>query len=87
MAGVSTHTGFHTTGRRAPRTWKSSAGALTPDPGDYRHHASGEDDGDAHFKNPPVIVPVTRGRLDPATVHAELDGRRDERPVIEVLGK
>jgi len=41
---------------------------LSPDPGDYRHHRGGEDNGDAHLKNllvhHQVIVPVTAGRLD-----------------------
>jgi thiamine phosphate synthase YjbQ (UPF0047 family) len=56
----------------APPSWKESAGEvarqLLPDPGDYRHHRGGEDNGDAHLKNLLVyhqaIVPVTGGRLD-----------------------
>ena len=44
------------------------ARALLPNPGDYRHHRGGEDNGDAHLKNllvhHQVIVPVTDGRLD-----------------------
>src|SRR5712691_11756350 len=56
----------------APPSWQPSknpaASALTPDPGDYRHHAGGEDNGDAHLKNllvhHQVMVPVTNGRLD-----------------------
>ena len=56
----------------APPSWKAPDGSgprgLLPDPGDYRHHRGGEDNGDAHFKNllvhHQVIVPVTGGQLD-----------------------
>ena len=56
----------------APPSWKQPANdvarELLPDPGDYRHHRGGEDNGDAHLKNllvhHQVIVPVTDGRLD-----------------------
>ena len=38
----------------APPSWKprsnETAEQLLPDPGDYRHHAGGEDNGDAHLK-------------------------------------
>jgi thiamine phosphate synthase YjbQ (UPF0047 family) len=82
----------------APPTWKpaanETAAALTPDPGDYRHHAGGEDNGDAHLKNllvhHQVIVPITDGRLDlgpwQAIFYAEFDGRRSKRLVIKVMG-
>ena len=83
----------------APPSWKSpaneTAAALSPDPGDYRHHAGGEDNGDAHLKNllvhHQVIVPVTGGRLDlgpwQAIFYVEFDGRRAKRLVIKVLGE
>jgi thiamine phosphate synthase YjbQ (UPF0047 family) len=83
----------------APPTWKPPVndvpGALTPDPGAYRHYAGGEDNGDAHFKNllvhHQVIVPITDRRLDlgrwQAVDYAEFDGRRDKRLVIKVLGE
>src|SRR3954466_14096501 len=39
----------------APPSWKAPANEvakeLSPDPGDYRHHRGGEDNGDAHLKN------------------------------------
>ena len=62
---------------------------------DYRHHASGEDNGDAHLKNllvhHQVIVPVTDGRLDlgpwQAVFYCEFDGRRSKRLIIKVLGE
>ncbi len=83
----------------APPSWKPPANdvaaALSPDPGDYRHHRGGEDNGDAHLKNllthHQVIVPVTAGRLDlgpwQAIFYCEFDGRRPKRLVIKVLGE
>src|SRR5918997_1013152 len=68
---------------------------LLPDPGDYRHHRGGEDNGDAHLKNllvhHQVIVPVTEGRLDlgpwQQVFYCEFDGGRSKRPVIKVIGE
>ncbi len=83
----------------APPSWKDPANdvaqRLLPDPGDYRHHAGGEDNGDAHLKNllvhHQVIVPVTDGDLDlgpwQAIFYAEFDGRRRKRLVIKVMGE
>jgi thiamine phosphate synthase YjbQ (UPF0047 family) len=83
----------------APPSWKEPANEvareLLPDPGDYRHHRGGEDNGDAHFKNllvhHQVIVPVTAGRLDlgpwQAIFYCEFDGGRSKRLVIKVLGE
>jgi thiamine phosphate synthase YjbQ (UPF0047 family) len=83
----------------APPSWRVNenpvAGALAPDPGDYRHHRGGEDNGDAHFKNllvhHQVVVPVTAGALDlgpwQAIFYAEFDGRRNKRLVIKVMGE
>ena len=61
---------------------------------DYRHHHSGEDNGDAHLKNlligHQVIVPVTAGRLDlgpwQQIFYYEFDGRRPKRVVLKALG-
>ena len=83
----------------APPSWQPPANdvaaALSPDPGDYRHHRGGEDNGDAHFKNllvhHQVVLPITEGRLDlgpwQAVFYCEFDGRRDKRLVIKVLGE
>jgi thiamine phosphate synthase YjbQ (UPF0047 family) len=83
----------------APPSWKEPsndvARQLLPDPGDYRHHAGGEDNGDAHLKNllvhHQVIVPVTEGRLDlgpwQQVFYCEFDGRRAKRMIIKVLGE
>jgi thiamine phosphate synthase YjbQ (UPF0047 family) len=83
----------------APPSWHEPANEvareLLPDPGDYRHHRGGEDNGDAHLKNllvhHQVIVPVTEGELDlgpwQQIFYCEFDGRRPKRLVIKVLGE
>src|SRR6202161_3736885 len=68
---------------------------LAPFRKDYKHHDTGEDNGDAHLKsliiNHEVIVPVTKGRLDFGTwqqiFYAEFDGQRDKRVIIKVMGE
>ncbi|MDZ7815797.1 MAG: secondary thiamine-phosphate synthase enzyme YjbQ [Planctomycetota bacterium] len=63
--------------------------------GDYRHHRTGEDNGDAHLKNlivhHQVIVPVTDGKLDfgpwQQVYYAEFDGQRPKRLLIKVMGE
>ncbi|MCA9588272.1 MAG: secondary thiamine-phosphate synthase enzyme YjbQ [Myxococcales bacterium] len=60
----------------------------------YKHHRTGEDNGDAHLKSllvhHEVIVPVTKGRLDLGTwqrvFYAEFDGQRDKRMIVKVMG-
>jgi secondary thiamine-phosphate synthase enzyme len=83
----------------APPSWRPPAndvaGQLSPDPGDYRHHRGGEDNGDAHLKNllvhHQVVLPITDGRLDlgpwQAVFYAEFDGGRAKRLVIKVMGE
>jgi thiamine phosphate synthase YjbQ (UPF0047 family) len=83
----------------APPSWKEPenevARELLPDPGDYRHHRGGEDNGDAHLKNllvhHQVVVPVTDGQLDlgpwQQIFYCEFDGRRSKRLVIKVMGE
>jgi thiamine phosphate synthase YjbQ (UPF0047 family) len=83
----------------APPSWKPAANdvarALGPDPGDYRHHRGGEDNGDAHLKNllvhHQVVLPITDGRLDlgpwQQVFYAEFDGGRRKRLVIKVMGE
>ena len=83
----------------APPSWKDTANdvaaALLPNPGDYRHHANGEDNGDAHLKNllvhHQVMVPITAGRLDlgpwQQVFYCEFDGGRSKRLVIKVMGE
>ena len=61
----------------------------------YRHHRTGETNGDAHLKSllvhHEVIVPVTAGDLDfgpwQQIYYAEFDGRRRKRVIIKVMGE
>jgi len=67
---------------------------IAPARRDYRHHRTGEDNGDAHLKSilvhHEVIVPVTKGRLDlgpwQRVFYAEFDGQRDKRLIVKVMG-
>jgi secondary thiamine-phosphate synthase enzyme len=62
---------------------------------DYRHHHSGEDNGDAHLKNMlighQVIIPITAGKLDlgpwQQLFYYEFDGRRPKRLVMKAMGE
>ncbi len=68
---------------------------LAPFGRDYRHHHTGEDNGDAHLKSMlchhQVIVPVTNGALDlgpwQQIYYAEFDGRRRKRVIIKLMGE
>ncbi len=61
----------------------------------YRHHRTGETNGDAHLKNllmhHEVIVPITDGRLDlgpwQQIYYAEFDGKRRKRVIIKAMGE
>lgn len=64
-------------------------------PANYRHHRTGETNGDAHLKNlligHEVIVPVTDGKLDlgpwQQVYYAEFDGQRRKRLIIKAMGE
>ena len=68
---------------------------LAPFNADYRHHQTGEDNGDSHLKalliHHQVIVPVTNGKLDFGTwqriFYAEFDGKRGKRVIVKVMGE
>lgn len=68
---------------------------LAPARPDYRHHRTGEDNGDAHLKRTlihhQVLLPVTGGKLDlgpwEQVFYAEFDGRRRKRVVVKVIGE
>jgi secondary thiamine-phosphate synthase enzyme len=61
----------------------------------YRHHRTGETNGDAHLKNlligHEVIVPVTAGALDfgpwQQIYYAEFDGCRRKRLIVKIIGE
>ena len=67
---------------------------LAPFRQDYRHHRTGETNGDSHLKsllvNHEVIIPVTKGKLDfgpwQQVYYAEFDGRRRKRVLVKIIG-
>ncbi len=68
---------------------------LAPFNPNYRHHRTGETNGDAHLKSMlvhhEVIVPVTNGKLDfgpwQQIYYAEFDGQRKKRVIVKVMGE
>ena len=68
---------------------------LAPYRPDYRHHATGESNGDAHLKSllvhHEVILPITDGRLDlgpwQQVYYAEFDGQRRKRVILKAIGE
>lgn len=68
---------------------------LAPYRPDYRHHRTGEDNGDAHLKSllihHEVIVPITNGKLDlgpwQQIYYAEFDGQRRKRVILKAIGE
>ena len=61
----------------------------------YRHHRTGETNGDAHLKSllihHEVIVPITNGELDfgpwQQIYYAEFDGLRSKRLIVKIMGE
>jgi secondary thiamine-phosphate synthase enzyme len=68
---------------------------VAPFRADYRHHRTGETNGDSHLKNlligHQVIVPVTNGKLDlgpwQQVYYAEFDGQRRKKVLIKAIGE
>ena len=68
---------------------------LAPEGPDYRHHRTGETNGDAHLKNlligKDVMLPITDGKLDlgpwQQVYYAEFDGRRKKRVIVKIIGE
>jgi secondary thiamine-phosphate synthase enzyme len=68
---------------------------LAPFREDYKHHRTGEDNGDSHLKSliihHEVIVPVTNAKLDfgpwQQIYYAEFDGQRSKRVIVKVMGE
>jgi secondary thiamine-phosphate synthase enzyme len=71
--------------------WLDNVAPARPD---YKHHRTGETNGDAHLKSlllhHEVIIPVTAGKLDlgpwQQVYYAEFDGQRRKRVVVKILG-
>lgn len=67
---------------------------LAPFGHNYRHHQTGEDNGDAHLKsyltNHCLTAPITQSKLDlgpwQQIFYAEFDGEREKRLLIKVTG-
>jgi len=68
---------------------------LAPFKPDYKHHRTGEDNGDAHLKNLlvhlQIVLPITNGELDlgpwQEIFYAEFDGQRPKRVIIKIIGE
>lgn len=68
---------------------------LAPFKADYRHHRTGEDNGDAHLRSllihHEVTLPVTDGALDlgpwQQVFYAEFDGQRKKRVIVKIIGE
>ena len=72
--------------------WLEKMAPFNPD---YRHHRTGESNGDSHLKSllihHEVIIPVTEGKLDfgpwQQVYYAEFDGQRRKRLIVKVMGE
>ena len=68
---------------------------LAPFRKDYKHHQTGEDNGDAHLKRlllgHQAILPITNGKLDlgpwERIFYAEFDGQRKKRVIVKIIGE
>ena len=68
---------------------------LAPFREDYKHHLTGEDNGDAHLKRTVVhhqaVLPITKGKLDlgpwEQVFYAEFDGKRKKRVIVKIIGE
>ena len=68
---------------------------LAPSGKNYKHHLTGEDNGDAHLKRTLIghqaVLPITKGKLDlgpwEQIFYAEFDGRRKKRVIVKILGE
>ncbi|MEA3507217.1 MAG: secondary thiamine-phosphate synthase enzyme YjbQ [Elusimicrobiota bacterium] len=68
---------------------------LAPEGQDYKHHRTGEVNGDAHLKNlllhNQTVLPITGGQLDlgpwQQVYYAEFDGQRPKKIIIKIIGE
>lgn len=71
--------------------WLEEVAPFNPD---YRHHRTGETNGDSHLKSllihHQILAPITKGKLDfgpwQQIYYAEFDGQRRKRVVVKVMG-
>ena len=67
---------------------------LAPHGKPYKHHATGEDNGDAHLKRQllgqQVVLAITKGQLDfgpwEQVHYADFDGQRKKRVLVKIIG-
>lgn len=72
-------------------TWLEKLAPVNPN---YKHHQTGEDNGDAHLKRMilghQVTLPITQGKLDlgpwEQVYYAEFDGQRKKRVMVKIIG-
>ncbi len=68
---------------------------LAPEGPNYRHHRTGETNGDAHLKSllthHQVTVPITAGKIDfgpwQQIFYGEFDGQRRKRVLVKIIGE
>lgn len=68
---------------------------LAPVNPNYKHHQTGEDNGDAHLKRMilghQVTLPITKGKLDlgpwEQVYYAEFDGQRKKKVIVKIIGE
>ena len=68
---------------------------VAPEKPGYKHHSTGETNGDAHLKRlllgHQVILPITGGKLDlgpwEQVFYAEFDGQRRKRVIVKIIGE
>ena len=68
---------------------------LAPEGPAYKHHQTGETNGDAHLKNllihHQVMIPITKGKLDfgpwQQVFYGEFDGQRRKKVIIKIIGE
>ena len=76
-------------------TWLERLAPYSRGIGTYMHNGTGEDNGDAHLKRQlmgrEVTIAVTDGRLDlgpwEQILYGELDGGREKRVLVKIIGE
>ena len=77
------------------KNWLEQLAPFNPDPNNYQHNRTGEDNADAHMKRQvmgrEVVVAITKGKLDfgpwEQIFYGEFDGNRSKRVLVKVIGE
>lgn len=75
--------------------WLAELAPYQAGTGLYKHHRTGEDNGDAHCKRQimgrEVVVAITKGKLDfgpwEQIFYGEFDGQRSKRVLVKIIGE